>query len=75
MIWVRPVPIKVEQKVNNLLKQKVPDPAGFIGEFTSEEEVISLFTTSFRWLKQRAHFLIHSIRPALLKADKIQWDS
>ena len=45
----RPISIKeVEQKVNNLIKQKVPDPTGFIGEFTFEEEIISLFTISFR---------------------------
>ena len=37
----RPISIKeVKQKVYNLIKQKVPDPTGFIGEFTFEEEII-----------------------------------
>ena len=67
--------ISVESIINNLLKQKTPDLAGFIGEFyqTFKEEIIPMLYTLFQKIEAEKILLnsFYEARISLItKSDK-----
>lgn len=59
---------EIESMINNLPKQKAPDPDGFIGEFyqTVQKEIIPVLDSLFQKTEVEGILPNSFLRPALL---------